>query len=76
MTDFSEIEKLFNVNIDVTDEDGMTQVYTYTDDGDRLGFEFNSMNPEVVMVAAAASAINNLRLLANIRPRIGKPRPE
>ncbi len=70
--DMDFIERKHGVNIDVTDEDGFTTVYTYTEDGDRLGFQFNTMNPDPLDVLTVAAAIDALRAVANKRPRVGR----
>jgi hypothetical protein len=75
-SDLNFIEAQYNVNIDVTDEDGCTRVYTYTTDGDHIGFEFNTMNPLVSDVLVVAQGIDGLRTIANKRPRVGRPGPE
>lgn len=67
------IERQYAVNIDSFDENGCTYVYTYTDDGDRIGFEFNTMNPRTTDVLVVAQGIDSLRTIANKRPRVGKP---
>ena len=67
-----EIELLCHLNVEVSDESGRTHVYAYTDDGDRIGFEFNSMNPPIDDVFAVAKAIDVLRVISNRRPRVGK----
>lgn len=74
-TDLEFIERKHGVNIDVTDEDGCTKVYAYTQDNDRIGFEFNTMNPPISDVLTVAQGIDCLRTIANKRPRIGKPTP-
>lgn len=58
-----EIERLYGVNVDV---------YAYTDDGDRLAFEFGTMNADADDVMVAAQAIDRLKVLSNKRPRVGK----
>lgn len=70
--DLDFIEQKYRVNIDVSDESGCTEVYTYTGDGDRLGFTFFTMDPCLDDVVVVASAINTLRNSANKRPRVGK----
>lgn len=69
------IERNYGVNIDATDEDGCTNVYAYTEDGDRIGFRFDTMNPDVNHVRMVAQGIDNLRTVANRRPRVGRPTP-
>lgn len=67
------VERLHNVVVEVSDASGSTHVYAYTEDGDRLGFDFSSMNPVVGDVLAVAGAIDTLRVVANKRPRVGRP---
>ena len=66
------IESERKVNIDIEDSCGSTFVYVYTQDCDRLCFEFNSMNPEVEDVAQVASAIAALKRVCDKRPSVGK----
>jgi hypothetical protein len=70
--DLDYIENQYGVNITVHDEDGSTRVYAYTEDGEHIGFDFNSMNPSVDDVMQAAQAVDRFRNLSNRRPRIGK----
>lgn len=67
------VERLHNVVVEVSDASGGTHVYTYTEDDDRIGFDFNTMNPAVGDVLAVAAAIDALRVMANKRPRVGRP---
>lgn len=67
----SQTEREFGVNIDQSDQSGGVHVYVFTNDGDRLGFDFNDMNPAVDSVRAISRAINDIRNLAN--QRAGRP---
>lgn len=69
--DISLIETATGVNVEVSDESGGTHVYCYTEDGQRLGFRFHSMDPDPSDVRRAADALAELRYLANQLPRIG-----
>ncbi len=72
--DLRFIERKHGVNIDVTDEDGCTTVYAYTEYGDSIALKFDSMSPDAVDVLTVASGIDNLRVIANKRPRVGRVR--
>lgn len=68
----SAIELAHGVNVDISDEANATFVYAYTEDGDRLGFEFNSMSPDIADVKEVALAIESLKWVCNRRPRVGR----
>ena len=72
-SDLDFIELKHGVNIDISDEDGMTHVYSYTDAGDRVGFDFESMNPDLTDIMVVAQGIDNIRTIANKSPRVGRP---
>lgn len=66
------IEHEYGVTIEISDTSGTTFVYAYTADGDRLCFEFNSMNPDVEDVAQVAAGIAALKRVSDKRPSVGK----
>lgn len=66
------IEHEYGVTIEISDTSGTTFVYAYTADGDRLCFEFNSMNPDIEDVEAVATAIAALKRASDKRPAVGK----
>lgn len=69
--DMEMVEREFGINVDVSDASGCTHVYTYTKDGERVGFDFNTMNPDLGDLRTAAQAIAMLKSLCNKRPRVG-----
>lgn len=66
------IERQYGVTIEISDVSGTTLVYAYTADGDRLCFEFNSMNPDVEDVETVAAGIATLKRVSDKRPAAGK----
>lgn len=72
--DLERIENACNVVVDVDNNGGCTYVYGYTNDGERIGFTFDSMNPVTADVLAVAQAVDTLRTIANKRPRVGRLR--
>jgi hypothetical protein len=71
-TDLDAIEQRYGVNIEVCDVAGETRVYTYTEYGECLGFEFYSMNVIAADVMTVAAALDNLRTISNRRPLVGR----
>ena len=69
-TQLDAIERIYKVNIDVADVSGMTTVYRYTADNERIAFEFYSMNPDIEDVQLAAQAIDVICTLCDKRPRV------
>jgi len=67
-----DLEIRTGVNIEQHDESGEMRVYTYTDHGDCLGWQFNTMDPTFDDVRQIAEALCTLRVMADRRPRVGQ----
>lgn len=67
-----DLEIRTGVNIEQHDESGEMRLYTYTDDGDCLSWQFDTMDPVFYDVRQIAESLCTLRVIADRRPRVGK----